>query len=213
MPKSNPKHQRKNAVLERQQSLTEGSFPTRYLVMALIFIGAVTTIIILVVTLKPGTTPETTNVIVQNGDIVKMEYKIWKNPTGEANAILKERFPDFTESNYERNVSQTSIVPLGLYQYILGKSKGHTGYFSIEPNRDEDGNGFDDDDGEPVLGYSKSRPDFYNVRLTFYVEIKNITKGAINAPNASGNIPSESSLHSYMQMNSVLDLFVLKHLF
>jgi hypothetical protein len=213
MPKTNPKHQRKRVAIERKQSLMDSSFPTRYLIMALIFIAAVTTIIILVVTLNPKDNNKTEKLIVQDGDIVVLEYKIWRNPNLDTNAELEERVADRVQNNYERNVSKDNITPLGLYNHILGKQKGYGGYFTLKAYVDADKNGLDDTTGEIVLGYGDPTSEFYNTQVTFYVKILNITKSAANAPKTSGIGPAESTLNSLNELESFNNLFLLNDLF
>jgi hypothetical protein len=213
MPRTNPKHQKRRVVASRQQQLSTGGFPTRYLVMTLILVGAVVAIIVLVVTLNKDNDNKTQNLSVQDNDIVILKYKLWTNPNLDPIASVKNT-PVYQEStNFQRNVSKDNIQPTGFYYNILGMKISESKYFALPANVDDNGDKVDDITSQEVLSYGKPTDALYNTPLVYWVEIVNITKSDANKPSSSGLNITENQLNSYLNVFSISNLFLLSDLF
>ena len=165
MPKSNPKHIKKKVVYQRSKSLQKHTIPTRYWIMGVFGIVIIAGVIVLAVTWDDITgnvnndddNPQKLSRVV-DGCWVTMAYRIYydKNGDGEIDytgldvEIYDEKTIDYP---FTTQVTTERLI-LGWYRGLLGLAKGEEDYINIEAFVDTDGDGRNDDSGEPPLGYT-----------------------------------------------------------
>jgi hypothetical protein len=197
MGSQNPKHNKKKVLLSRQQVFESSGHNYRYIAMVLIFIAAIGGIIALVIYINKNQSPETDPMLlVQDEDVVKVEYKLWADENRD-NKIDWEKTEPNEHKTIEQNMTKDKVPCKGFYNNVIGMKLGEKKRFFLKANVDVDGDGIDDNTGDPIESYGNPSAQFYNMSLVFWVDILNITKAANNIPESTTQTSSVNEMSNF----------------
>ena len=126
--------------------------------------------------------PAEKRIVVEKGDIVKMNYVLWVNddqgnPASRIPALNETLYVNVT-SRYDPNrIDNSSGIILGLYNNILEKEEGYkSATISLSRCVDINYDGKDDETGTDALSYGHPADEFFNTSITIQFKVLAIMK-------------------------------------
>ncbi|MHA1646271.1 MAG: hypothetical protein ACTSVU_06800 [Promethearchaeota archaeon] len=180
MPSHNPKHQRKSNYSPPPKNLTSNRRNIRIILMVGISLFVIVAVVLFIVFI-PKWTPPTNDRIIEDGDEVTMDYKLWIDHDKDGSIDWSNIPEDIHNPFYEVIVKQkdpTIDNSTGLikawYDAVLGSKLGEIKSFYAGPSLDSNHDGLDDVTGKAVDSFTTGS--LGNVKIFVKIMILKITK-------------------------------------